>query len=171
MKTVIEIIDAAMGLMPIRKRGADDRLYSALVLALQASEICLKDKAQEAVLRKAIVEMPKGNKNRQYVARGSNVFQCVCRYIFFGEENYANISRYSIAIKQAHESGVHSNQLLKRLNDGGVNQFYLSRPLHNDLISTKCIRLDRQITHNKSDKFTLVLKRNPDNSYKVMKHE
>jgi hypothetical protein len=104
----------------------------------------------------------------QYVERGSDAYQRVCRYIFWGEEHTANINRYAIALREAGKQGVRSGELLKRLRSGGVNQFYLKRPLHSETISTRCIRLERQITHEKSATITLVLKRNDDNSYAVL---
>lgn len=167
-QSVISIIDAARAMMPMRKRGANSELYAALVLALQASELCIEDIDQDVALGKAVAELPKGNKNRQYVERGSDAYQRVCRYIFFGEEHTANINRYAHALREAGKQGVRSADLLKRLQSGGVNQFYLKRPLHSDTVSTRCIRLDRQITHEKVATFTLTLKRNDDNSYAVL---
>ncbi len=167
-QSVVEIIDAARALMPMRRRGANSQLYNALVLALQASEICLADPAQAESLRELIATLPRGEKNRQFVERSSDVFQRVCRYVFFGEECHANISRYAISLREAQKQGVGSTELLGCLRDGGVNQFYLKRHLDRQIISTKCIRLDKQIAHNKGEPFTLVLKRKPDNSYDVI---
>lgn len=167
-QSVVAIIDAARAMMPMRKRGANTELYSALVLALQASELCISDIEQDVALGRAVADLPKGNKNRQYVERGSDSYQRVCRYIFFGEEHTANINRYSHALREAGRQGVRSQELLERLRDGGVNQFYLRRPLHSETISTRCIRLSRQITHEKSAEFTLTLRRNDDNSYAIL---
>lgn len=167
---VLEIIAAARGMMPMRRRGANSELYSALVLALRASELCVMDIEQDLALGRAIAELPKGGKNRQYVERGSDAYQRVCRYIFFGEEHTANINRYAISLREAAKQGVTSAELLKRLQSGGVNQFYLKRPLHSQTISTRCIRLDRPIVHEKAAAFTLILKRNDDNSYAVLEH-
>lgn len=165
---IIGIINAARALMPIRRRGANAELYDALVLALQASELCIEDIEQDIALGKAVAELPKGNKNRQYVERGSDAYQRVCRYIFWGEEHTANINRYAIALREAGKQGVRWADLLKRLRNGGVNQFYLKRPLHSDKVSTRCIRLERQIIHEKSATITLVLRRKGDNSYAVL---
>ncbi len=166
--SVIDVINAARALMPMRKRGANSELYDALVLALQAAELCLADIEQDVALGKAVAELPRGNKNRQYVERGSDAYQRVCRFIFFGDEHTANINRYAIALREAGKQGVRSAQLLEYLRNGGVNQFYLKRPLHSDSISTRCIRLERQITHEKSAAFTLILRRKEDNSYAVL---
>ena len=166
--SVIDVIDQARALMPIRRRGANAELYNALVLALRASELCLADIEQDTALGRAIAELPRAGKNRQYVERSSDSYQRVCRYIFFGEENTANINRYAIALREAGKQGVRSDNLLEYLRKGGVNQFYLKRQLISDVIATKCIRLGRQITHRKADAFTLVLKRNDDNSYEVV---
>lgn len=166
--SVIEVINAARAMMPIRKRGANSELYGALVLALKASELCIEDIEQDVALGKAVAELPKGNKNRQYVERSSDSYQRVCRYIFFGEEHTANVNRYAHALREAGKQGIRSGQLLERLRSGGVNQFYLKRPLRHDTISTRCIRLSRQITHEKAATFTLTLRRNDDNSYEVL---
>lgn len=166
--SVVDVINAARAMMPIRKRGANSELYSALVLALQAAELCIADIEQDVALGKAVAELPKGNKNRQYVERGSDAYQRVCRYIFWGEEHTANINRYAHALREAGKQGVRSDQLLAKLRAGGVNQFYLRRPLRAETISTRCIRLARQITHDKSATFTLTLRRNDDNSYAVL---
>lgn len=168
--SVIEVIDAARALMPIRRRGANTELYDALVLALTAAELCIRDVTQDLALGRAVAELPKGNKNRQYVERGSDAYQRVCRYIFFGEEHTANINRYAHALREAGKQGVLSSALLGRLRDGGINQFYLARPLSADTVATRCIRLDRQIEHTKSATFTLTLKRKADNSYEVIEY-
>jgi hypothetical protein len=167
-KSVIAVIDAARALMPIRRRGANNELYHALVLALRASELCVTDAAQDIALGEAIAALPRGNKNRQYIERGSDAYQRVCRYVFFGDEHTANVNRYAIAIREAAKQGVTADGLLNRLQSGGVNQFFLARPLSSDVVSTRCIRFDRTITHKKSDAITLVLKRNNDNSYTVL---
>lgn len=166
--SVVDIVNAARALMPMRKRGHNGELYDALVLALRASELCIADINQDIELGRVIASLPRGDKNRQYVERGSDAYQRVCRYVFFGEEHTANINRYAIALREAGKQGVTSSTLRKRLQNGGVNQFYLKRPLHRQVISTRCIRLDRQITHNKFKSFTLELKRNDDNSYSVV---
>lgn len=165
---VIKVIGAARAMMPMRKRGANSELYHALVLALKASEMCIADINQDVALGKAVAELPRGNKNRQYVERGSDAYQRVCRYIFFGEEHTANINRYAIALREAGKQGVRSFGLLERLRDGGVNQFYLKRPLRNQVVSTRCLRLDRAIVHEKKATVALVLRRNDDNSYAVL---
>lgn len=168
IKSVVEVINAARSLMPIRRRGANTELYNALVLALKASEMCIADVNQDIELGKVVASLPKGDKNRQYVERGSDAYQRVCRYVFFGEEHTANINRYAIALREAGKQSVTSADLLDRLRNGGINQFYLKRPLHSQDISTRCIRLDRQVTHDKHKSFTLELRRNDDNSYTVV---
>jgi len=155
----------------MRKRGHNAELYRALVLAMQASELCLADAEQDLALGRLIAELPRGGKNRQYVERGSDAYQRVCRYVFFGEEHTANIHRYATALREAHGAGVFSRDLMAHLRKGGVNQFYLKRPLRNPVISTRCIRLDRAIVHNKAEAFTLTLRRNDDNSYEVVSFE
>lgn len=165
---VAGLLQQARALMPMRKRGANTALYDALEIAMRVCELCNNDIEQDVLLGKMISELPRGNKNRQYVERSSDVYQRVCRYVFLGEEHTANINRYAIALREAAKRQVHSSELKVRLNSGGVNQFYLVRPLHNDFISTKCIRLARNITHAKGDAFTLRIRRLSDNSYEVL---
>lgn len=167
-RDVLSILSEARCLMPLRKRGANSQLYSALILAMEAAELCCANPAQMERLATAITELPRDGKNRSYVERGSSVYQLVCRYVFFGDENPANINRYAIALREAAARGVTSETLADRLDNGGVNQFYLARPLDVKTIATKCIRLAEQITHHKSEPFTLTLKRNEDNSYTVL---
>ena len=54
MTSIVDIIDAARGLMPIGKRGANGELYEALVLALRAAEMCIANIDHDIEL---IVEM------------------------------------------------------------------------------------------------------------------
>lgn len=165
---VADLLLKARALMPMRKRGANTALYDALAIAMQVCELANNDINQDVLLGKMISELPRGTKNRQYVERSSDIYQRVCRYVFLGEEHTANINRYAIALREAAKRQVHSSELKTRLNSGGVNQFYLVRPLNNEFISTRCLRLARNITHPKGDDFTLRLRRLDDNSYEVL---
>lgn len=165
---VADLLRQARALMPMRKRGANTALYDALEIAMQVCELCNRDIEQDVLLGKMIAELPRGEKNRQYVEKSSDVYQRVCRYVFLGEEHTANINRYAHALREAASQQVHSSDLKRRLNSGGVNQFYLVRPLHRDIISTKCLRLAKQITHRKGETFTLQLRRLANNSYEVV---
>lgn len=165
---VAGLLQQARALMPMRKRGANTALYDALEIAMRVCELCNRDIEQDILLGKMIAELPRGEKNRQYIERSSDVYQRVCRYVFLGEEHTANINRYAHALREAANQQVHSSELKRRLNNGGVNQFYLVRPLHSEVITTKCIRLAKQITHRKADTFTLQLRRLSDNSYEVI---
>lgn len=166
--SVAILLQQARAMMPMRKRGANTALYDALEIAMRVCELCGQDIEQDILLGKMIAKLPRGEKNRQYVERSSDVYQRVCRYVFLGEEHTANINRYAHALREAANQQVRSFELKKHLKNGGVNQFYLVRPLQQDITSTKCLRLSRHITHRKGEVFTLRLRRLPNNSYEVI---
>lgn len=153
---VAGLLQQARALMPMRKRGANTALYDALEIAMRVCELCDNDINQDVLLGKMIAELPKGNKNRQIrrtLQRHLSARVPICnrvpiyiRGVLFTQEH---------ALREAAKRQVHSSELKARLNSGGVNQFYLVRPLHNDFISTKCIRLSKNITHPKEKVFTL----------------
>lgn len=168
-ESVETLLAEARALMPLRKRGANTTLYDALVVAMRACELCLSNIEQDIRLGEMIAALPRGDrKRRQYVERGSDIYQRVGRYVFFGDENNANINRYAITLRQAAKQGVTSKTLRERLAQGGVNQFYLKRPLVREVVSTRCIRLNKNITHRKDSMFELKLRRLEDNSYEIV---
>jgi phage-related protein len=69
------------------------------------------------------------------------------------------------------EQGVRSNDFLKALMTGGVNRFFMTRPRAATTITTKCLRLTAQITHGKHERFTVTLRRTPENAYEVLAYE
>ncbi len=152
------------------KKHADIHLYHVLKDCLEICEVCLRDRAEEAALDRLLAGLPtRPGKNRCYVEKGSDIYQKVCRYMFHAEEHPANTNRYAITLREAAARQIGSATLVQALKTGGgINALYLQRPLERDVVSTKCLRLDRQITHRKSERFTLVLKRRPDNSYEVL---
>lgn len=160
-------------LMQRHKRQHDHQLYQALSDCLAISEICLKDVNEYEVLNGLIKKLPMvEGKTRQYVEKSSDIYQRVCRFMFHGEEHTANTNRYAHCIRQAANQGVKSGKLIDELSHGGINKFYLVRPSQSTrerIVRTKCLRLEKQIEHYKSDKIVLTLKRNAEGFYAVLK--
>ena len=175
MSRVEEIIKRSpvAELMSRHKRGASATLYRVLADCLEICEVCHRDREELAVLNQLITELPRVNNNkRQYVERGSDIYQRTCRFMFHGEEHSANINRYAIALREAARHGVKSKALVRELSSaGGISRFFLARPTQIAMVATKCIRLDRQIQHRKGDIITLRLKRNMENVYQVLSME
>jgi hypothetical protein len=136
---------------------------------LEICEVCQRDKEELAVLNQLIGELPllAGN-NRQYVERGSDIYQRTCRFMFHGEEHTANTNRYAITLREAARQGVRSSNLIAELCHGGINKFFLARPSQVAMVATKCLRLDRQVQHHKGATITLRLRRTVDNIYEVL---
>lgn len=160
-------------LMQRHKRQHDMQLYRVLSDCLAISEICLKDPEEYEVLNGLIKKLPMvEGKTRQYVEKSSDIYQRVCRFMFHGEEHNANTNRYAHALREAANQGVKSGELTDQLCNGGINRFYLVRPSQSTrerIVRTKCLRLEKQIQHYKSDKIVLTLKRNAEGFYAVLK--
>lgn len=158
-------------LMRIKNRNSDATLYRVLADCLEIAEICQRDKSEFAALNEMIARLPllPGN-SRQYVEKGSDVYQRVCRLMFHGDRHTANTNRYAHCLREAARQGVNHKNLMRELANGGINKYFLVRPSQSQerFIATKCLRLDRQIRHLKSKVIRLRLKRNLDNSYEVL---
>jgi hypothetical protein len=162
----------AIDIVGRHKKHADRELYAVLASGLEIVEIVEADPVEAAVLDDLVKQRFKGDNKRRYVNRGSDVYQRVCRLLFHGEEHTANVNRYAICLRQAHDHGVRSVGLVgELLTKGGVNRFYLTRPHLTDRISTRCIRLDRAVEHAKDGEIVLKLRRLPDNTYEVLECE
>lgn len=151
------------------KKHADRDLYFILANSLEIVEVCEADPTEAKILDDLIGRRLNGDNRRRYVERGSDLYQRVCRYVFHGEEHRTNTNRYAICLREAHKQGVRSAGLIDELmRKGGVNRFFLTRPNLAGWVSTKCIRLDRAVTHRKDAEIVLRLRRLPDNAYEVI---
>lgn len=152
------------------KRCSDIALYRILRDCLQISEICISDETELSILNTRLRTLPLlPGKTRQYIEHSSDVYQRVCRLVFHGEGHSANINRYAICIREAAAHQITHENLIETLNaSGGISNFYLRRPGLQQIIRTKCIRLDQQIIHHKHETITLKLLRLPNNVYKVL---
>lgn len=160
-------------LMKRHKRHADQQLYRVLADCMAIAEICLKDVNEYEVLNGLIKKLPVvEGQTRQYVEKSSDIYQRVCRFMFHGEEHTANTNRYAHCLREAAKQGVKSGKLIDELSNGGINKFYHARPSQSTrerIVRTKCLRLNKQIEHYKSDKLVLTLKRNAEGFYDVLK--
>lgn len=153
------------------KQNAVAELYEVLTDCLQIAEICLEDAEEYRVLNSLIKDLPLlPGKNRNYVENSSDIYQRVCRFMFHGEEHTANTNRYAHCLREAARRGVRSKELLWKLRNGGINQFFLRRPgaAVNMKVTTKCLHLNTAITHGKNTEFMLRLRREEDGVYTVV---
>lgn len=152
------------------KKHADIGLYKTLAACLEICEVCQRDKKELAVLDRLISELPILNgRNRLFVEKGSDIYQRTCRYVFHGEEHTGNIYRYAVCLREAAKQKITSATITETLTkSGGVNRFFLQRPDTAPTVSTKCLRLDRQVSHHKSETIVLKLRRNKTGGYRVL---
>jgi len=152
----------------IAKRQSDTTLDTVLGGCMELCERC-GDPGEEIKMRSLVLSLPREGRNRIYVQRGSDVYQLVARYVFYGEEHTGNINRYAHSLRQASLLQIRSADLPAWLRDnGGVNALYLRRPLERTDVTTKCLRLTASITVSKEGIFTLTLRRTPENTYEVL---
>ena len=151
-------------------KHADAKLYRVLQDCLKICEVCMIDAEENKILNGMIADLvPLAGKNRIYVEAGSDIYQRVCRFIFYREENTANINRYAITLREAAQRQINSQQLATYLvHNGGISGLYLQRPLVANKVSTKCLRLTETIQHQKDARIIITLLRQSNNSYKVL---
>lgn len=160
--------------MKRHKRHVGIQLYEILRDCLEIAEACLHSPNEYGVLDGLIKKLPViDGKNRHYVERSSDIYQRVCRFMFHGEENNSNTNRYAHCLREAARLGVKSAKLIEQLSDGGIAKFFLKRPSQDREIEvkTKCLRLDRQITHSRRATLVLKLKRDDNGVYKVLEEQ
>lgn len=148
-------------------RHSDITLYKLLARCLA---LCERDATDIEALRLAYGrEAREATGRRVYIERGSDAPQVVCRYVLREDEHRANVNRYAFALREAQKRQISSTDLVEWLaNNGGVNALYLARPLDQEYVATRTLRLDRQIATHKSQPFSLKLIRLPDNTFKVL---
>lgn len=154
------------------KRHSDMQLYQVLAGCLEIAEVCTRDVDEYGILDGLIKKLPViDGRTRHYVERSSDIYQRVCRFMFHGEENNSTTNRYAHCLREAARQNVKAKKLIEELSHGGIAKFFLKRPSQSREInvSTKCLRLDRAITHSRRASFTLELKRSDEGIYKVLK--
>jgi hypothetical protein len=146
--------------------NAREALYDALGASAVICRVCSFDEAQFEELRALIAAQPRGDdKNRRYVERGSDVYTRVCRYVFTGT-NYTNTCRYAHTLREAEKAQIKPDDLAGWLaKNGGVNALYYRRPLHDEEVATKTLRLTRKIVFPRHSDFTLTLRWTNQNTF------
>lgn len=108
------------------KKHADISLYTVLANCLEICEVCQRDSKELGILNDLISKLPILNgRNRQYVEKGSDIYQKTCRFIFHGEEHTGNMYRYAVCLREAANQKIPSNKLIETLtNQGGINKLF-----------------------------------------------
>lgn len=150
------------------KKLASFRLYAILAPCLELCERCERDPSERAELDRLFAEQPKGDQNRRYIERGSDIYVLVCRFVFAGT-NRTNAIRYAQSLREAAKLQIRSSELEAWLRkNGGVNALYFRRPLAAKTSSARTLRLTSSIVFPRDAKFTLVLQWQQDNCFRVL---
>lgn len=149
-------------------RNSREALYDALGTCSVICRVCSFDEAKYDELRSLIATQPRGDQNRRYVERGSDVFTRVCRYVFI-TTNHTNVCRYAHTLREAEKAQITPDDLSGWLkSNGGINALYYRRPLHEEEVATKTIRLTRKIVFPRHDEFTLRLRWTDQNTFEPL---
>lgn len=149
-------------------RNARLALYDALGTCAIICRVCSFDADKYDELRRLIAAQPRGDQNRRYVERQSDVYTRVCRYVFINT-NHTNVCRYAHTLREAEKAQIRPLDLSSWLNDnGGVNALYYRRPLHEAEVATKVLRLTRKIVFSRTDDFTITLRWTPENTFEPL---
>jgi hypothetical protein len=159
---------------PIGKRHSSFELYDLLQKCMALAIRC-RDPREFEALENAIREQPSEGKGR-WVLRTSDEYLLVCRYVFprsgHGKGELSNASRYASCLRQAAQRQIRSSELAAWLREnGGINALFLRRPLKRRSVCTKVLHLTESIEVPKDREFTLTLRRTPENTFEVIRHE
>jgi hypothetical protein len=150
------------------KRHSSFRLYDVLAPCLAICERCERDPDERAEIDRLFAEQPKVGQNRRYVEKGSDIYQLVCRYVFAGTY-LTNATRYAQALREAAKMQIRSADLATWLrHNGGVNALYFRRPLAALAVEMKTLRLTEPVRVQRHKAFSLTLRWQPDNTFKVL---
>lgn len=157
---------------PIGKRHSSFALYDILAKCMALANRCRRSLKDRDELVGLLRLQPHTGKRGRYIEKASDEYTLVCRFVFAedrGSAERSNSSRYAMALRQAAERQIGSDDLVDVLrNKGGINALFLRRPLDRADVVTKCLNLARSIEAPKGKKFTLTLRRLPDNTYDVL---
>jgi hypothetical protein len=179
MDAMTRLIDELMDIKrdahagPVGKRHSSFILYDVLQRCALAVQRMMDEPDQRREVEAMIVQRPNPGRNRTFVEKGSDEFVVVCRYVFPCTESYgkerSNASRYAATLRQMALIGIRPDEVAHKLkNEGGVNKYYLTRPVDRKTVQTKTLYLDRRIEIPKHGEFMLVLKRLEDGRLEVM---
>lgn len=149
-------------------RNGRQALYDALGTCAVICRVCSFEAEAYEELRTLIAAQPRGDQNRRYVERGSDVYTRVCRYVFVNT-NHTNVCRYAHTLREAEKVQIKPQDLSGWLNtNGGVNALYYRRPLHEAEVATKVLRLTRKIVFPRNETFTLTLRWTQENTFEPL---
>jgi len=136
------------------KKLASFKLYEVLADCMRMVQRCNNnpvDMAEMEALFKSIAP----DDGRHYVEKTNYIPNIVCRYVFDGS-NRTNIARYSIVLREAEKRQIAPGDLAQYMKDnGGVNEFYFSRPLQSREVFTKNLALTKPVRISRDKPFTL----------------
>lgn len=160
---------------PIGKKRSSFELYSLLRKCYWLAEVCARDKAEEAELRRLVSEQPKGDRNRRFVEHGSSVFLAVARFVFShegGSADRSNASRYGMAMECAHDKRLDPIEFERRLREeGGIRAFRKRREPVPATAWIKQLELTRAVEAPLGGLISLTLRRLDDGRFEVVHHE
>lgn len=153
------------------KKLASYRLYAILAPTMEVCERCERNPQERAEIDRLFASQPRGDQNRRYVERGSDIYVLVCRFVFAGT-NRSNAIRYAQALREAAKLQIGSGELDEWLRkNGGVAALYFRRPLESRSSSTRTLRLDRSITFPRDKMFVITLQWGTENAFRVIELE
>jgi hypothetical protein len=163
--------EAASEVTSRHKKLASFRLYAVLGDVMQVCERALLNPVERAELDTLLRAQPHDG-NRRYVEKGSDVYALVCRYVFHGSPNRANLYRYAEALRQAAGLQIGSGALADWLGkNGGINALWFRREVTRQPASLKVLRLLEAVTFPRDGStFTLTLRWTDQNAFEVV-HE
>lgn len=160
---------AAADVVVRHKKHASFQLYSVLSPCLELCERCELDPAERAILDRLFADQPKGDRNRKYVEKGSDIYVLVCRFVFTSTD-YTNAMRYAHCLREASKAQISSAELVAWLKtNGGVNALYFRRPLTAQSVSMKTLHLSSPVMVSRTTEFTLQLRWNSDNTFAAVR--
>ena len=117
--------------LPTKRKNRD--LYGLLSSCLELCEEVIRD-GLEPELRKALTVSTVGqtdnaNHGKRYVYKSADAFRLVCRFTLQDCETKQLVSRYTSALREAHQRQIKSSELRAWMEqNGGVLALYRSRP-------------------------------------------
>lgn len=171
MTTITELVQAvrheADEVTSRHKKLASFRLYAVLSNVMEVCERALRDPAEKQELDTLVREQPHDG-NRRFVEKGSDVYTLVCRYVFHGSPNRANLYRYAEALRQAALIQLNSAGLAAWMKEnGGVNALYFRREVVKKPARLRILRLLEPIEFPRDRPSTLTLEWTDLNAFKV----
>lgn len=150
------------------KKQASFRLYAVLAQVMEVCERAERDPAERGELDRLLREQPHEG-NRRFVEKGSDIYTLVCRYVFHGTPNRANLYRYAEALRQAFQIQVGSDTLAQWLGtNGGINALYFRREVVKKPARLRVLRLLEPIEFPRDKEFVLTLRWTDQNAFQVL---